>query len=69
MGSIESIITCFHELKIYLGMFYSNRDPIVKIEMGKACSAYGEKKSTGILWENLRERDHLHDPGVDGRIN
>jgi hypothetical protein len=23
---------------------------------------------TGFLWENLRERDHLEAPGVDGRI-
>ena len=23
---------------------------------------------TGILWGNLSERDHLEDPGVDGRI-
>ena len=23
---------------------------------------------TGFLWENLRVRDHLADPGVDGRI-
>jgi hypothetical protein len=21
-----------------------------------------------ILWENLRERNHLEDPGIDGRI-
>jgi hypothetical protein len=27
---------------------------------GEAC--------TGIWWGNLRERDHLEDPGVDGKI-
>jgi hypothetical protein len=32
--------------------------------MGGACSAYGGEES----WGNLRERDHLEDPGVDGRI-
>jgi hypothetical protein len=23
---------------------------------------------TGIWWRNLSERDHLEDPGIDGRI-
>ena len=23
---------------------------------------------TGVWWGNLRERDHLRDPGIDGRI-
>jgi len=38
--------------------------------MGRACSAYGEKERRiqgfggGTLWE----RDHLGDPGEDGRI-
>jgi hypothetical protein len=26
------------------------------------------EKHTGFWWANLRERDHLEDPGVDGRI-
>jgi hypothetical protein len=31
---------------------------------------YGERGEvhTGFWWGNLRERNHLEDPGVDGRI-
>jgi len=37
--------------------------------MGGTCSAYGgERAYTGYWWGNLRKRDHLGDPGVDGRI-
>jgi hypothetical protein len=34
------------------------------------CGAYGGRKEgcTGCWWENLRERGHWGDPGVDGRI-
>jgi len=28
---------------------------------------YGEGVYKGLYWGNLRERDHLEDPGVDGR--
>jgi hypothetical protein len=36
--------------------------------MGGACSPYGRKVHTEFRWGNQRERDHLEDPGVDGRI-
>jgi hypothetical protein len=37
--------------------------------MGRACSVYGEKRGyERFWWENLGERNHLEDPGVDGRI-
>jgi hypothetical protein len=34
---------------------------VARIGMGKAY--------TGIWWRNLRETDHLGDPGIDRRIN
>jgi len=37
--------------------------------MGEVCSAYGERRGVyRVLVGNLRERDRLGDPGVDGRI-
>jgi hypothetical protein len=38
--------------------------------MGGTSSAYGgeERCIQGFLWGNLRERHHLRDPVVDGRI-
>jgi hypothetical protein len=34
------------------------------------CGIYGGRGEvyTGFWWGNLRERDHLEDPGVDRRI-
>ena len=38
--------------------------------MDGACSMYGEEERacSGCWWGNLRERDHLGDPGVDGTL-
>jgi len=37
--------------------------------MDGTCSTYGERRGVyRVLVGNLRERDHLGDPGVDGRI-
>jgi hypothetical protein len=36
--------------------------------MGGACSTYGGEERFRIWCGNPRERDHLEDPGVDGRI-
>jgi hypothetical protein len=49
---------------------YCLGDQIEKNEIGGTCSMYGENIEvyTGFWWGNLRERDHLEDPGVDGRV-
>jgi hypothetical protein len=37
--------------------------------MGRAHSTYGgEETHIWFWWENLREGDHLEDPGIDGMI-
>jgi len=37
--------------------------------MGDACGTYGgEVVNTGFWWQNLKERNHLEDLGVDKRI-
>ena len=45
-------------------------DQIEKNEMGGECSTCGGREDvrTGFQWGNLRKRDYLEDPGLDGRI-
>jgi len=40
-----------------------------KIEKNEHVAQWGKGEvHTGFWWGNLRERDHLEEPGVDGRI-
>jgi hypothetical protein len=45
-------------------------DQVKKNEIGGACSTYGKSIEVyaGFRWGNVREREHLEDPCVDGRI-
>jgi hypothetical protein len=38
--------------------------------MGGACNTYGRRRElhTGFWYGNIRKRDHLEDPGVDGVV-
>jgi hypothetical protein len=48
---------------------YCSGDQLEKNEMGGACSIIGRGEAyTGFWWGNLRERDNVEYPGVDGRI-
>jgi hypothetical protein len=51
-------------LMIVLLTRYYSGNQIEKNGMGVACSMYGER----FWWENLTERYHLGNPGLDGRI-
>jgi len=45
------------------------RDPIEKNEMDGHAARIGRGEvHTGFWWGNVRERDHLEDPGVDRRL-
>jgi hypothetical protein len=53
-------------MRIFLDKYYSG-DQIEKNEMDGTYSTYGERRGV-YRWGNLRERDHLEDPGLDGRV-
>jgi hypothetical protein len=58
------------ENRVLRRIFGTSDDNVEKNEMSGACSAYGERGEgyTEFWLVNLRERDHLGDPKVDGRI-
>jgi len=43
-------------------------DQIKQNETGGACSTYVGEEHTGFLYGILREREHLQDRGIDGKI-
>jgi hypothetical protein len=48
---------------------YCSGDEMEKIQMSGSCRTYGEGRGVyRVWWGNLRERDHLGDPDVDGMI-
>ena len=55
---------------LYCSPKYCPGDKIENSEMGRACSAYGGDGwlIQGLGGGNLRDRDHLGDLSVDGRI-
>jgi hypothetical protein len=44
------------------------KDVLLQPECTEITSTSVARLCTVFWWENLRERDHLVDPGVDGRI-
>ena len=56
-------------LMVLLRTQYCSGDQIKKDEVAGTCSMHGENRGVGrVLVGNLRERDHLEDPGVDGMM-
>jgi hypothetical protein len=66
-GSFE-IFTAVYSVCSVLLTKYNSGDQVKKTEMGRTCRTYEGEMHTGLQWENLRNGDHLEDPGVDRKI-
>jgi hypothetical protein len=51
-----------------LHKFYSSPDQVKANVVGKACGTHGREKCTMFWWESPKERDHLEDQGVGGKM-
>jgi hypothetical protein len=40
-------------------------DEVERNEIGRACSTHGDRR---VAYRNLREKGHLENPGLNGRI-
>ena len=55
--------------KVYFIIIYNCRSYREEWDARGMCNVWGKGGAyTGVWWGNLRERDHMEDSGVDGRI-
>jgi hypothetical protein len=53
-----------------LHILYSSPNIIrrIKSRLGRTCGMHGRGMCTRFLWKSQKERDHLGDQGIDGRL-
>jgi hypothetical protein len=61
-------LSCIRKGKLHTQEFHNLYSPPKWDWRGKQHVWGRDEAYRGFWWENLRERDHLEDPDVDGRI-